>query len=79
MRKIADLVKVRIGPEFGKFLDYIFDEYQEEIILRIHCDKLPENQAAFLDGKLYVRNSAESVELSTKQAMDWQSKRTNER
>ena len=74
-RKIAEQVRVRIGPEFGSYLDYIFDEYQDEIILRIHCDMLPENQVAFLDGKLYIRNSSESVELSTKQAIDWQSKR----
>ena len=74
-RKIAEQVRVRIGPELGIYLDYIFDEYQDEIILRIHCDTLPENQVAFLDGKLYIRNSSESVELSTQQAMDWQSKR----
>jgi len=74
-RKIATQVKVRIGPEFGTYIDYIFDEYQDEIILRIHCNMLPANQIAFLDVKLYIRNSAESVELSTKQAMDWRATR----
>ena len=44
-------------------------------VLDIHCSKLENHESAFLDGELYIRNGSQTIKLSTKEAIDWQSKR----
>ena len=72
---ISNQIRVRVGPDFGEHLKYQFDSYQKETVLRIQCAQLPRSETAFLDGELYVRNAAQTIKLSTKEAMEWRRKR----
>jgi len=72
---ISNQLSHRIGADYGKYLTYVYEKVRGEQVLDLVCDKLPSNEMAFLDGELYVRNAAQAIKLSTKEAIEWQSRR----
>ena len=75
---IANQFNARVGAEYGKYLKYHWDILDGETVLRIECKELPNTEEAFLDGELYVRNSAQTIKLSTKEAINWRNNRTSD-
>jgi len=72
---ISNQIRVRVGPDFGNHLQYYFDSLHKKKVLRIQCAELPRSEMAFLDGDFYLRNAAQTIKLSTKEAMDWRRNR----
>ena len=64
-----------MGADYGKFLTYTYATIRGLKVLDLVCEKLPSHETAFLDGELYIRNTAQVIKLNTKEAMEWQSRR----
>ena len=73
---ISNQLNLRVGADFGKYLAYNFETVRDLQVLDIGCQKLPSHETAFLDAELYVRNAAQTIKLSTRQAIEWQNKRS---
>ncbi len=74
---IANQIYSRVGAEYAKYLEYYWDSFEGNTVLRIECSALPNTEEAFLDGELYVRNSAQTVKLNTREAINWRNSRNN--
>jgi len=72
---ISNQLSHRVGADYGKYLTYVYEKVRGEQVLDLVCDKLPSNEMAFLDGELYIRNAAQAIKLSTKEAIEWQNRR----
>ena len=68
---ISNQFAIRVSPNLSQYLNYKWEWHQDKLILLITCDKLPNDQIAYLDRKLYVRNEAQTVELDTVQSINW--------
>ena len=67
---LNDLIKDHIGLEHRENLDYRFEKVRDKEVLRVICRK--SKHPAYLDGDIYVRNAAQSIRLSARQAIEWQ-------
>lgn len=57
------------------YIDYHFDMYEGKQVLNITVKKLPSGNYAYLDEEIYIRNSAETVKLSTREFDVWRATR----
>jgi len=72
---ISNQLNLRAEASFGKYSAYNFETVRGLKVLEIGCQNLPGHETAFLDGELYVRNVAQTIKLSTREAIEWQNNR----
>lgn len=75
-RYLKDQINNKIGNGFlENFIHPSFIKKDDKDIAVITCDQLPKDKTAFLEDSVYVRQTASTKKLSSKEALEWKENR----
>ena len=75
-RYLKDQINNKIGNSFlENFIHPSFIKKDAKDIAVIKCDPLPKDKTAFLEDTVYVRQTASTKKLSSKEALEWKENR----
>ena len=70
---LVNLIRTRIGPQYGLYIDPVFEEYDGQRVLRVDCS--PSKSAVFVKDdnieRFYIRTGASTAELTASQTQDF--------
>ena len=75
-RYLKDQINNKIGNGFlENFIHPSFIKKDDNDVAVIKCDQLPKEKTAFLEDTVYVRQTASTKKLSSKEALEWKENR----
>ena len=75
-RYLKDQINNKIGNGFlENFIHPSFIKKDDKDVAVIKCDQLPKEKTAFLEDTVYVRQTASTKKLSSKEALEWKENR----